>query len=137
MRTGVGTILIAVSAVLLWGAADGAWLRRVSPKDHARVNPLQRDASTAQTAADSGAQLFSNNCAKCHGEDAMGRYNRPALVSDRIAHATDGDLFWIVTNGNPWKGMPPWQMLPEKQRWQVVTYLRSLNQAGNNAAEPR
>ena len=137
MRTGIAVILLAVSAVLLWGAADGAWLRRVSPKDHARVNPLRRDPAVAQTAAAAGAQVFSNNCAKCHGGDAMGRYNRPSLVSDRIAHATDGDLFWILANGNPWKGMPPWPMLPEKQRWQIVTYLRSLNQPGDSTVAPK
>jgi mono/diheme cytochrome c family protein len=141
MKAGIRIVLIAVSAALVWGAADGAWLHRVSSKDHARVNPLQRDAGTAETAAAAGAQVFSNNCAKCHGGDAMGLHNRPALVSDRVAHASDGDLFWIVTNGNAWKGMPPWQMLPEKQRWQVVTYLRSLNQtsipAANKAAEPK
>jgi mono/diheme cytochrome c family protein len=132
MKTGTGIVLTLATAALLWGAADGAWLNRVSAKDHARVNPLLRNDKAAQTAADSGAQVFSNNCAKCHGQDAMGRFNRPALVSDRISKATDGDLFWILTNGNSWKGMPPWNMLPEKQRWQVVTYLRSLNQADNN-----
>jgi mono/diheme cytochrome c family protein len=129
-------ILILASAVLVMGAADGAWLQRVPAKDHERVNPLQRNADTSQTAAAAGARIFSNNCAKCHGNDAMGRSGRPSLISNRIAHATDGDLFWIVTNGNAWKGMPPWQMLPEKQRWQVVTYLRSLN-AANSGAEPK
>ncbi len=129
MRKEMAMVLLVASAALLMGAADGAWLQRVPPKEHERVNPLRQDAAVSQTAAAAGAQVFSNNCAKCHGNDAMGRGNRPPLISDRVAHASDGDLFWIVTNGNAWKGMPPWQMLPEKQRWQVVTYLRSLNLA--------
>ncbi len=130
VRIGIAILTVASSVALLMAAADGAWLQRVSAKDHAKANPLRQN----EDAANAGAQIFTNNCAKCHGNDAMGRANRPALVSDRIAHATDGDLFWIVTNGNAWKGMPPWQMLPEKQRWQLVTYLRSLN---NAASEPK
>jgi len=80
-----------------------------------------------QQAAAAGAQLFHNECAKCHGDDAMGKHSRPPVISERVAHASDGDLFWLMTNGNPWKGMPPWNMLPAKQRWQLVAYLRSLN----------
>jgi mono/diheme cytochrome c family protein len=134
-RRNLGIASLLASAVLLMGASTGAWLSRVPAKDHDRANPLTHDDQSAQTAAAAGAQIYAQNCAKCHGNDAMGRGNRPALISDRIARATDGDLFWIVTNGNPWKGMPPWQMLPEKQRWQLVTYLRSLNLA-NSAPEP-
>jgi mono/diheme cytochrome c family protein len=135
-RKTLGIASLIASAALLMGASDGAWLHRVSAKDHNRANPLTHDDQSAQTAAAAGAQIYTQNCAKCHGTDAMGRGNRPALISDRIAHATDGDLFWIITNGNAWKGMPPWQMLPEKQRWQLVTYLRSLNLANSTAPEP-
>ncbi len=106
-----------------------AWLHRVPPADHARTSPFADKPDQLPDAASAGAQIFHNECAKCHGNDAMGKASRPALVSDRIAHATDGDLFWMVTNGNPWKGMPPWGMLPAKQRWQVVAYLRALNAA--------
>jgi mono/diheme cytochrome c family protein len=135
MRRGIVTACIMACAVLM-GAANGAWLQRVPAKDHQRVSPLPRDPETAQA----GAQVFTTNCAKCHGNDAMGRGSRPALISNRVAKATDGDLYWIVTNGNAWKGMPPWQMLPDKQRWQVVAYLRALNANGidsdSNPAAP-
>jgi mono/diheme cytochrome c family protein len=50
------------------------------------------------------------------------------VISRRVSLASDGDLFWLMNNGVPWKGMPPWMMLPEKERWQLVTYLRSLNE---------
>ena len=133
MKTLIGLASLLASAVLLMAAADGGWLHRVPAKDHERANPLLHDNQSAETAAAAGEQVYAHNCAKCHGTDAQGRGDRPALVSDRIAHATDGDLQWIVTNGNPWKGMPPWQMLPEKQRWQVVSYLRSLNLGSNDS----
>ena len=34
-----------------------------------------------------------------------------------------------MTNGNPWHGMPAWIELPAGERWQLVTYLRELNDA--------
>ena len=123
------------SATLLMGASTGDWLRRVSPRDHARTNPLATSSEAREHAALGGRQIFHQECAKCHGEDGGGLYNRPPGISDRVDHATDGDLFWLMTNGSPWKGMPTWEMLPAAQRWQLVAYLRTLNLAEDRAGE--
>jgi mono/diheme cytochrome c family protein len=48
-----------------------------------------------------------------------------------VAGATDGELAWLMKNGNPWKGMPAWSSLPDAERWQLVAYLKSIN---SNAA---
>ncbi len=127
MRRTLGLTCLFLSTAIFLYAADGAWLHRISHADHDRTSPFGNDPAQLQNAAAAGAQLFQNNCAKCHGSDAMGKYSRPPIISERIAHASDGDLFWLLTNGNPWKGMPPWMMLPAKQRWQLVAYIRSLN----------
>ncbi|HVJ07803.1 MAG TPA: c-type cytochrome [Acidisarcina sp.] len=116
------TAVLLLSTTLLLAAADGSWLKKVSPADRKRVNPY---AGQSEAAA-AGRNLFADNCARCHGENATGRYNRPSLRSARIAHATDGELAWILKNGEPWKGMPSWSSLPEQQRWQIITYLRKL-----------
>jgi mono/diheme cytochrome c family protein len=107
---------------LLMAAANGAWLKKVPAADHAMVNPV----ATHPDAVAAGSNLYKNNCAQCHGADGNGRGSRPALRSARIAGATDGDLFWILKNGEPFRGMPSWARLPEGQRWQIVAYLRSL-----------
>jgi len=109
-------------SMALWAQADGKWLRRVPDEDHARINPFHGQAP----AASAGKMLFQENCAKCHGADANGLPNRPSLRSERIRHASDGDLAWMLRNGNPYKGMPPWSSLPEPQRWQIIAYLRTL-----------
>jgi mono/diheme cytochrome c family protein len=70
--------------------------------------------------------LYQDNCAKCHGADGNGRGSRPPVHSARIAAATDGDLFWLLTHGQPFRGMPAWARLPEEQRWQIVAYLRTI-----------
>ena len=117
---------LALAAVAQMGSPfDGKWLHRVPDEDHARVNPLAHNPQAALA----GKQLFADNCAKCHGADALGRSHpppRPSLRSVRIRHATDGDLAWMLRNGNPYKGMPPWSSLPEAQRWQIIAYLRTL-----------
>jgi mono/diheme cytochrome c family protein len=111
--------------VVCFAAADGSWLKKVPANDHAKVNPL---AGNPEAIA-SGANLFANNCAKCHGTDGVGKGSRPTLKSGRIAGTTDGDLAWLLKNGNPYKGMPGWGALPEQERWQLVAYVRSLNAA--------
>jgi mono/diheme cytochrome c family protein len=117
--------LLTVS-VMCFAKADGSWLKKVPAADHARVNPYADDPN----AVAAGANIFRNNCAKCHGQNAEGKSSRPSLKSDRIAQATDGDLAWLLKNGEPYKGMPIWAGLPEQQRWQLVAFLRNLNTSG-------
>ncbi len=114
-------LTVSIPAVL-FAEADGKWLHRVPAEDHARTNPVAHQAQ----AEEAGKVIFAENCAKCHGNDANGLHNRPSLRSERIRTATDGDLAWMLKNGNPYKGMPPWSSLPEQQRWQIIAYLRTL-----------
>ena len=46
-----------------------------------------------------------------------------------LAALGPGALFWILTNGVGRRGMPVWSKLPEPQRWQIVSYLKSLGPA--------
>ncbi len=55
------------------------------------------------------------------------------LVREEVRQASPGTLFWILTNGVVRRGMPVWSKLPEPQRWQLVTYLRSLNEPAASA----
>lgn len=132
MRRIVGLLgVIWIAALLCHAKSDGAWLRKVGPSDRARTNPY---AGSGEAIA-AGRNLFLENCAKCHGENAQGRGSRPSLRSDRLRSATDGEIAWIVKNGNPFAGMPSWGGLPEPERWQLVAYLRSLN-ARERGAQP-
>ena len=115
--------LVAVFAVVLCiAAADGAWLKDVPDADRQRANPFagQKDAIAA------GNRVFLDKCAKCHGDDGTGRKKKPSLRSDRVQKATDGEIFWLLKNGNLKHGMPSWSAMPEPMRWQVVTFVKSL-----------
>lgn len=115
-------IALLACSTLLTAAVDHSWLHRVPEKERTRVNPY---AGKPQAIA-AGQILFEENCARCHGEDARGRRDRPSLRSDVVQHASDGELAWLLRNGYAWKGMPSWNSLPEQERWQVIAYLRSL-----------
>ncbi len=126
----VRIILLALctllSATLLLAAAgDGLWIARVPEKDRGRANPFAGNPS-AQAA---GAKLFKQNCASCHGDDANGKDRHPSLLSERVRSATPGELEWLLTNGSMKNGMPSWSRLPEQQRWQIISFLKSLQKA--------
>jgi len=105
-----------------FAASSSRW-ERVPAKDHARTNPM-RDKPQA---AEAGALLYKDHCMACHKANAEGDgRKRPSLRSERIKTASDGDIEWFLRQGDLGHGMPSWSSLPEMQRWQVTTYLRSI-----------
>ncbi len=63
---------------------------------------------------------------RCHGATGEGSGNVPPLTNGNAQSATDGEVFWYITHGDADNGMPSWAGLPAEQRWQVVTYVKSL-----------
>lgn len=74
----------------------------------------------------SSKELYLKRCASCHGPGGQGTGNIPSLATGKAQGASDGELFWYITKGDPNNGMPSWQGLPEEQRWQIINYLRVL-----------
>ena len=121
-RLSLLSLLVVIWTAVLFGAADGGWLKNVPTRDHDKTNPYheQPDAIAA------GRRVFLDRCSHCHGENAEGTKKRPSLKSDRVQlQASEGDLHWLLVNGNMAKGMPSWAKLPDQQIWQVITYLKS------------
>jgi mono/diheme cytochrome c family protein len=100
----------------------GSGLAEAPESARARVNPF----ADSPEAIRAGRKLFERYCAECHGDDLRGRAKAPALDAGLVQAVPPGDLFWFLTNGNLWRGMPSWSRLPEAQRWQIVTYLKSV-----------
>ena len=120
-----GSIAISQSAGSAESGKDKsryAELTRVPAKAAAKHNPLESEAD----AVAAGAKLFEMHCAECHGADASGGKKGPNLRVEQVQQATPGSLFWVLTNGVVRRGMPVWSRLPEPQRWQLVSYLKSL-----------
>jgi len=105
-------------------------LGKAPAKAAARHNPLESDPE----AVAAGSKLFEQHCAECHGANADGGKKGPSLRAGEVQLAAPGTLFWLLTNGVVRKGMPVWSRLPEPQRWQLVSYIKSL---GISQAPPK
>ena len=100
----IAALLILWCVMAAFATSNGAWLTNVPQRDRERVNPY-RDQP-----------------------DAEGTKKRPSLKSSRVQHeATDGDLHWLLVNGNRSQGMPSWVKLGDPQIWQVICYVKSLH----------
>lgn len=99
-----------------------AEIGKAPEKARAKRNPLEKDPD----AAAAGRILFEQRCAECHGNNAEGGKKGPSLRAPEIQNAEPGAIFWILTNGVVRKGMPVWSKLPEPQRWQLVSFIKSL-----------
>jgi mono/diheme cytochrome c family protein len=97
-------------------------IAKAPEKARAKRNPLERDPD----AVTAGKFLFEQHCAECHGQAAQGGKKAPSLRVPEIQDATPGAVFWVLTNGVVRRGMPVWSKLPEPQRWQIVSYIKSL-----------
>jgi mono/diheme cytochrome c family protein len=97
-------------------------IEKVPAKARAKANPLGND----RDALAAGGKLFEQHCAECHGMKAEGSKRGPSLLREEVQQATPGALFWILSNGVIRRGMPDWSKLPEPERWQIVTFLKSL-----------
>jgi mono/diheme cytochrome c family protein len=91
-----------------------------------------------------GAQLFHENCAPCHGETGRGDGDtgkiikkKPANFTDAklMSEETDGSLFWKMGEGRG--PMPSWKdELSDKERWQLVIYIRKLTKDAAGTTTP-
>lgn len=109
-----------------------AEIGRAPEKARAKRNPLEKDPD----AAAAGRILFEQRCAECHGDNAAGGKKGPSLRAPEIQNAEAGAIFWILTNGIVRKGMPVWSKLPEPQRWQLVSFIKSLGPVPAKTAAP-
>jgi len=135
-----GTVLV-LSAILLvsFGFANSktnptqekpSTEPKMTAEDAAKKNPI---APTPEGLAEV-RKLFGYNCAMCHGKSGDGKGDLAADMKlelrdwrdpSSLEKVTDGELFWVVSNG---KGKMPGEgdRTPEKTRWNFVNLVRSF-----------
>lgn len=73
-----------------------------------------------------GAQIFSSQCAYCHGADGRGG-RAPAIATlPKVIALSNQDLIGIVHKGEADQGMPAFPDLGDEGTAAVVRYLRTL-----------
>ena len=115
---------------------DYAELSKAPEKSRQKQNPMAKDPE----AVAAGGVLFEEHCQECHGANGEGTRKAPSLRAAEVQDASDGAIFWLLTNGVVRRGMPPWSKLPEPQRWQIIRYIKSLGtgtERKNAAAQPQ
>jgi mono/diheme cytochrome c family protein len=94
-----------------------------------KTNPIAANAGSV----DAGRKIYTQRCAKCHGEkgegdgpDAKELNLHPAKFTDSsVRQETDGALYWKITVGK--KGMPDFgKRLSPNDRWNVINFVRTL-----------
>jgi peroxiredoxin len=83
--------------------------------------------------------IYGEHCASCHGgrtlDQAKAGESPAGLLASGAASQPAGDLFWVITQGRPDRGMPGFGgQLRDAQRWHAIHYLRALGMAGLSAA---
>lgn len=98
----------------------------------ARRNPHAaiRNFKTSEQDAAAGAQIFLNQCSDCHGPDGTGSQVAPALAGREFEHGnSDWAVYRTVRDGVASTAMQSTPDLSEDQRWQVISFVRSLDAA--------
>lgn len=109
-------------AAVAWAVALGALVAAQAPPGQSA-----RDDAQVRT----GAGLFRERCAECHGADGKGVAGHD-LTRLWSVGATDAQVFQTVRNGVPNTIMPS-SSAPDDQLWAVVAYLRSTGDAPSAA----
>jgi mono/diheme cytochrome c family protein len=112
---------------------------QMTTEDAGKKNPV---APTPEGLSEA-RKFYGYNCAMCHGKEGDGKGD---LAQDMklelhdwrdpssIEKMTDGELFWIISNG---KGKMPGNSDREKEtmRWKYVNLVRSFGKKGATAAD--
>ena len=114
-----------------------------TPEDLAKKNPVP---ATPEGLAEA-RKLFGYHCAMCHGKDGDGKgdlaaqmklelrdWREPATLASR----SDGELFYIVSNGKGKMVGGEGDRTTEKVRWNLVNLVRSFSKkdAGEKPKTP-
>lgn len=105
----------------------------VPDKYAGKTNPIPSNDISLER----GSALYATNCASCHGDGGMGDGPAGAALDPApapIAHTSqmmaDDYLYWRISEGGAEfaTSMPPWKVLPEQDRWDMINYIRALGE---------
>jgi mono/diheme cytochrome c family protein len=85
-----------------------------------------------------GQQVFSVDCAICHGATGQGngitsKYGLLSIANyhqDKYRQMSDGEIFNTITNGHNTM-MAYGDKVPVKDRWAIIAYIRALQRSQN------
>jgi len=125
MRIGSVRVRVTLSAVFIGGLTLHVLGQAAAPP---QAEPARNPFAGDPKALTQGAVLFRQECVFCHGIAARGGMRGPDLTTGAWSHGgADAELVATISAGVPGTAMPP-NNLTTDEIWQIVTYLRSLQQ---------
>lgn len=107
----------------------------MTPEDAAKKNPITPTPEGLTEAR----KLYGYHCAMCHGKEGDGKGDLAVEMklelhdwrdASSIEKMTDGELFFIVSNGKGKMLGGEGDRTPEKMRWNLVNVVRSFGKKG-------
>jgi mono/diheme cytochrome c family protein len=122
------TLLFGLAALCAPSLARSQEPWQCPPDTASSASPV---APTPEAVA-KGQRLAHQSCAECHGETGLGDGPAAASINPRPASwrtrqfqaQSDACIFWKLSTGRG--AMPPAGRMPEAERWQVISFIRSL-----------
>lgn len=113
----------------------------ITPEDAAKKNPVKPTAEGLTEAR----KLYGYHCAMCHGDNGDGKGDLAEQMklglkdwrnASSIANYTDGELFYIITNGRGKMEGGEGDRTKEEMRWKLVNLVRSFGKKAEEPAKP-
>ena len=124
----------------------------MSPHDVAAQDALQTPRPMSLASLENGRTQFNRYCATCHGVSGLG--DGPVSMTSvqrgplggvfaiagpqsmvKLLNLTDGRMYSTIRYGR--RRMPAYSRIPSDDRWDIVNYIRYLNDQKGIAAEQK
>jgi len=114
------------------------------PDTEASADALQNPRPMSLASLENGRTQYQTYCATCHGDGGLG--DGPVSMTGDIQGPfaavlpvagpgsvarirSDGHIYATIRYGR--RRMPSYQRIPERDRWDIVNYIRHLNEQGS------
>jgi mono/diheme cytochrome c family protein len=132
MRRNATGPFVGILIALGWAIA----LNGQTPGGNADARKLKNPVRSSPQSIATGKQLYTKNCAACHGADAKGdaptapKDSHPSNLTDKewTRGSSDGEIFAVLRDGaGPKFIMRGYKArMTEEEMWNIVNYVRSL-----------
>lgn len=137
-------LALLIGGLAVFSQLSGASAHEGHKKGHAPASAkrLRNPVPHTTQNIENGKALYEANCAVCHGADGKGtEYNKkakikvPDLTSHYVMNLTDGEIFYVETNGIKTSGMPAFKLkTSDRERWQMVHYVKHFGMTAEDHA---
>lgn len=126
-------------STVAWAAERHMMMPRVPADQLEAARALQSPLPESDDIVKKGKTLYEGKalCANCHGPQGRGDGPGAAALDPSPRnfhhhgfwrHRTEGEIFWVIKNGSPGTGMPPFgAMLSDEEIWSLIQYERSFS----------